>query len=56
MKKFNKKFKVGTKVKLTIDRNNLYVIKDINEERNLIQVIGLLGSFQLGHVLQFSNK
>ena len=53
MKKFNKLFKVGTKV---IISGEWYSVTEVHETRNWIKVDGLDGSFQRGHVAKFSNK
>jgi len=56
MKKFNKQFKVGTKVILDHDSKNFAEIKEIHETRNWIKVKEWEGSFQRGHVVKFTNK
>ena len=33
-----------------------YVVKQLHETRKWIEVYGLMGSFQRGHVERFSNK
>ena len=54
MKKFNKLFNTTTtKVKFN---GNWYKVKAINDTRVNIQVDGLCGSFQRGHISNFSNK
>ena len=54
MKTFNKLFNTKTtKVKIN---GNWYKVKTINETRINIQVFGLVGSFQCGHISNFSNK
>lgn len=55
MKKFNKKVTVGTKVQI-IGVSDLHTVKSINEQRTLIEVIGYVGSFQVGHIARFTNK
>ena len=54
MTKFDKRFAIGTKVKLQ-GIEGFQAIKDINSVRNLIQVKGWTGSFQRGHVISFTN-
>lgn len=54
MKKFNKLVKSN----ITFVMINLewYRVKSIHESRQWIEVYGLLGSFQWGHVTRFTNK
>jgi hypothetical protein len=52
MKKFNKLFKVGTKVKIN---GKWYSTRSINDQRIHIKVNGLAGEMQRGHIEQFSN-
>lgn len=56
MKKFNKQFKIGTKVILDHDKKNWVEITEIHETRNWIKTNVWSGSFQRNHVLKFSNK
>jgi hypothetical protein len=57
MKRFNIRFNTeSTLVQLDIGRADWYKIKEINESRTLIKVVGVLGSFQRAHVLKFTNK
>lgn len=55
MKKFNKKFKVGTRVLLENHSEFLKIIS-INDTRVNIKVEGMAGSYQVGHVVKFSNR
>lgn len=55
MKKINKRIIVGTKVKL--EGSDLWhIVKEIHQTGKLIKVYGLMGSFQSGHILKFTNK
>ena len=54
MKKFNKLFNTETtKVKIN---GRWYQVREINDTRVNIKVVGLGGSFQKGHIEGFSNK
>ena len=55
MKKFNSLFKKGTKVQLS-GEYGYRAVKSVDETRQWIAVEGLVGSFQRGHVIAFSNK
>lgn len=55
MKKFNARFKIGTKVKLEC-LNGWQTIKSIDSTKKWIEIENYSGSFQRAHVLQFSNK
>lgn len=58
MRKFNKLFKVGTKV-LTIGscgQKEWDVIKEIDETRQWIKLEKIMGSHQRNHIEKFSNK
>lgn len=54
LKKFDRRVVSGTKV-LT-ENWGWRVVKSIHETRKWIEIDGLVGSFQRGHVLKFSNK
>ena len=53
MKKFNSLIKKGTRVLIS---GNWEVVTSLNENKNLITVRGLAGSFQRGHISKFSNS
>lgn len=53
MKKIDSRVKIGTKVKIN---GNWYIVNAINNTRVNLQVKGLGGSFQWGHVESFTNK
>ena len=56
MKKFSKLIVAGkTRVQLA-GEYGYRVVEEINENRNLIKVNGLHGSFQRKHILKFTNK
>ena len=55
MKKFNAKFKVGTKVKIN-GNNDWLIISQLNDVRTHIKIKGFLGSFQRAHIIKFTNK
>ena len=55
MKQFNKNVSLETKVQLPGEygyRN----IKEIHDTRNWIKIEGIEGSFQIGHILGYTNK
>ncbi len=53
MQKIPKNIKVGTKVKL--DNEHWYVVTEIVHEK-WIKVEGIVGQFQFGHILKYTNK
>jgi hypothetical protein len=53
MKKFDKRVQKNTLVKIN---ENWYAVKSVHETRQWVQVDGLLGSFQVGHIESFKNK
>jgi len=56
MKKFDKRVVVGTKVLIEWHGGyKWHVVKSIHPTRKWIQAEGLVGSFQRGHVLKFTN-
>ena len=55
MKKFNKLFTTETKVIIAGEYGYRFV-KSINDSRTLIEVDGVCGSFQRGHIITFTNK
>ena len=55
MKKFNKNVTTSTRVRLPGEAG-FRSIKDIHNSRQWIEIAGLEGSFQLGHIKQFTNK
>ena len=55
MKKFDKRFKIGTRVKIDYD-DSFWKIQTIHETRKWVTLEGLGGSFQRGHILTFTNK
>jgi len=61
MKKFDKRFKIGTRVKLVASHpigwcDDWRKIQTIHETRKWVTLEGLGGSFQRGHILRFTNK
>lgn len=55
MQTFNKKFTVGTKVKIE-GISDFVTVTAIHESRKWINVAEYEGAFQRGHVEKFSNK
>ena len=55
MKKFNKLFQTGTRVKIA-GQNDFYKIMSIDETRQWVTLEGIGGSFQRGHITKFTNK
>ena len=55
MKKFNKLFQTGTRVKIA-GHNDFYKIMSIDETRQWVTLEGIGGSFQRGHITKFTNK
>ena len=55
MKKFDKRIKIGTKVLLE-GQTQWRAVTGIHYTRKWIRVEGLVGEFQRGHVVKFSNK
>ena len=55
MRKFNKNFKVGTKVKVA-GIEDFVEIESFHETRKLVKLVGYAGSWQVGHVLKYTNK
>lgn len=53
--KFNKLFKVGTKVKV-FDREGWWTVKSVHSTRQWVELEGLVGSFQRGHIEKFTNR
>ncbi len=53
MKRFNKTVKTGTNVRIN---GKWYKVSTIHESRQWIEVEGLTGSFQVGHVNKVTNK
>ena len=56
MRKFGKLYKVGSWVRTTTSDDEWFKIKEIHETRNSIKLETLEGSFQVGHIVQLSNK
>ena len=54
LERFDKRVRPGTRV-LT-ENWGWRVVKTVHETRKWIQIDGLVGSFQRGHVLKFTNK
>lgn len=54
LEKFDRRVVPGTKV-LT-ENWGWRIVKEIHDTRKWIQIEGLVGSFQRGHVLKFTNK
>ena len=54
LEKFDKRFKPGTKV--LVKNWGWKVVEEIHETRKWIRIVGLVGSFQRGDVLKFTNK
>ncbi len=55
MKKFDKRFTKGTLVKVA-GVDGFHEITEIQPCRKLINVAGLVGSFQRGHIVTFTNR
>ena len=55
MKKFNKLFKVGTKVQIE-GEYGFRTVRSINDTRIHIKVEGMVGSYQRAHVIKFTNS
>jgi|GEM_PF-4497794 len=55
MKKFNKLFTNDTLVRVAGEAGYRKV-KSIHDSRKLIEIDGLVGSFQRGHIAAFTNK
>ena len=55
MKKFNSLFKIGTSVQVE-GQYKYRKISKIHETRKWIEVKGLCGEFQRGHIFKFTNK
>ena len=56
LRKFDSRFVVGTTRVKVEGANEFRHIKNIHETRKWIEVKGLEGSFQRGHIVQFTNK
>ena len=56
MKKFNKSFNTDTTYVKFFGSKQFHKVSNINDTRVNIQVAGLGGSFQRGHVEKFTNK
>lgn len=56
MKKFSAAFKKDKTQVLIGGSNVWHTVREIHSNRTLIQVDGLSGSFQRGHVVKFTNK
>ena len=54
MKRFDKRVVIGTKVLL--EGIDWRVVKKVHDTRKWVEIEGLVGSFQRGHVLKFTNK
>ena len=55
MKRFESPIVEGTKVQV-VGRTGWYSIYEIENDRKLVKISGLAGSFQSGHILKYSNK
>ena len=55
MQRFNKQFKIGTKVLLEGNKNFSTVV-EVHETRKWIKVNDYNGSFQRVHVTKYTNK
>lgn len=53
MRKLDTRIKVGTIVKMP---EGFFPVTEINETRVNFKVKGLMGSFQSGHIISFSNS
>lgn len=54
MKKFDRRVKIGT---LVLVKNwGWKVVEEIHETRKWVRIVGLVGSFQRGDVLKFTNE
>ncbi len=58
MKQINKQIKIGTLIGLKGVENLVKVIEIFGgvKERNWVKVEGYRGSFQAGHIINFTNK
>lgn len=57
MKKFDKRVVPGTRVLVEWHGgHSWHIVKSIHETRKWIQIDGLVGSFQRGHVVKFTNR
>ena len=52
MKQFDKRVQAGTKV---LFNGEWYKVKSVHESRKWIDLEGLVGSFQAGHIASFRN-
>lgn len=56
MKKFNSLFVAGqTKVRMQ-GEYGFRLVSEVNENRTLIKIDGIVGQFQLGDIIAFTNK
>lgn len=55
MKKFNAKFKIGTKVWIA-GFPETQIVESFSNDRKLVTLKNVTGSFQRAHILKFSNK
>ena len=55
MKKFNAKFKIGTKVWIA-GFSEAQIVESFSNDRKLVTLKNVTGSFQRAHILKFSNK
>jgi hypothetical protein len=54
MRRFDKRVKSGTKVKLC-GFCDLFIVTEVHESRKWVKVAGLVGSFQWGDIERFIN-
>jgi len=55
MKRFESPIVEGTKVQV-VGRTGWYSIYEFENDRKLVKISGLAGSFQRGHILKYSNR
>ena len=55
MKRFESPIVEGTKVQIA-GRTGWYSIYEFENDRKLVKISGLAGSFQRGHILKYSNR
>jgi hypothetical protein len=51
----DKRIKTGTKVKLDSFSKHWFTVESVHVTKKWIEVNGLVGSFQNGHILNFKN-
>lgn len=56
MRKFNSKVVAEKTWVKIVGSSEWFLVKKVNDTKANIEVSGLLGSFQVGHVTRFTNK